>query len=73
MLAAGAAQFLSGGGVALGSFAICCVYGLIATRTFYLQSWFWSGVKFLLVSFIYFVFCVCPAIAAALTLSFFNV
>jgi hypothetical protein len=73
LLAAGAAQFLSGATVGWAIVAIAGVYGLIATRNFYRQSWFWTAVKFASVSFFYFCFCVCPALVAVMVLSFLNV
>jgi predicted RNA-binding Zn-ribbon protein involved in translation (DUF1610 family) len=73
MLAAGAAQLLPGEAVATGTMLIGGVYTLIATRNFYRQSWFWSAVKFVCVSFVYVCFCALPALGAALVLSFLNV
>jgi hypothetical protein len=73
MVAAGAAQVLPGDAVSIGTALIGGVYGLIATRNFYHQSWFWTVVKFASVSFFYACFCVLPALAAVLTLSFLDV
>ncbi len=73
MLAAGAAQFLSGTTVAFGSLLIGAVYTLIATRNFYRQNWFWTVVKFVFVSFFYVFFCVFPALGVVIGLSFLNV
>ncbi|MBV8977055.1 MAG: DUF3667 domain-containing protein [Alphaproteobacteria bacterium] len=73
MLAAGAAQIFSGGNVALGTFVVAGLYTLIATRNFYRQSWFWTVLKFVLVSFFYVVFFVLPALGAVIALSFLNV
>jgi predicted RNA-binding Zn-ribbon protein involved in translation (DUF1610 family) len=73
LAAAGAAQLLPGEAVAWGTLAIAVVYGLIATRNFYRQSWFWTVVKFASVSFFYVCFCVMPAFGAVMALSFLNV
>ena len=73
MLAAGAAQILSGGIVAAGIALVGGVYTLIATRYFYRQNWFWTAVKFALVSFVYVVFFVLPALGTVIALSFLNV
>ena len=73
LAAAGAAQLLSGEAVAWGALAIAAVYGLIATRNFYRQNWFWTVVKFASVSFFYICFCVMPAFGAVMALSFLNV
>ena len=53
--------------------AIAAVYGLIATRNFYRQNWFWTVVKFASISFFYVCFCVMPAFGAVMALSFLNV
>jgi Protein of unknown function (DUF3667) len=73
MLAAGAAQFLSGNVVAWGTLVIGGVYALIATRNFYHQNWFWTVVKFASVSFVYVCFFVFPALGVVIALSFLNV
>jgi hypothetical protein len=73
LAAAGAAQFLPGEAVAWGTLAIAAVYGLIATRNFYRQNWFWTVVKFASISFFYVCFCVMPAFGAVIVLSFLNV
>lgn len=73
LAAAGAAQLLPGETVAWGTLAIAGVYGLIATRNFYRQNWFWTAVKFASVSFFYVCFCVMPAFGAVMALSFLNV
>ncbi len=73
MLAAGAAQFLSGGTVTFGTLIVGAVYTLIATRNFYRQNWFWTVVKFVFVSFFYVFFCVFPALGVVIALSFLNV
>jgi hypothetical protein len=73
MLAAGAAQFLSGNVVAWGALVIGGIYTLIATRNFYRQNWFWTVVKFASVSFFYVCFFVFPALGAVIALSFLNV
>jgi Protein of unknown function (DUF3667) len=73
MAAAGAAQVLSGDAVSMGTALIGGVYGLIATRNFYRQNWFWTVVKFACVSFFYVSFCVLPALGAVIALSFLNI
>jgi len=73
LVAAGAAQFLAGGTVALGMMAVAAVYTLIATRRFYRQNWFWTVVKFGFVTFFYTCFFLFPALVAVLALSFFGV
>jgi predicted RNA-binding Zn-ribbon protein involved in translation (DUF1610 family) len=73
MAAAGAAQILPGDFVSVGTALIGGVYGLIATRNFYRQNWFWTVVKFVCVSFFYVCFCVLPALGVVIALSFLNV
>jgi hypothetical protein len=73
LVAAGAAQLLPGETVAWSTLAIAALYGLIATRNFYRQNWFWTVVKFASVSFFYICFCVMPAFGAVMALSFLNV
>ncbi|HVV65057.1 MAG TPA: DUF3667 domain-containing protein [Rhizomicrobium sp.] len=73
LAAAGAAQIFSGETVAWGTALIAGVYALIATRNFYRQSWLWTTVKVASVSFVYFCFCVAPALGAVIALSFLNV
>jgi hypothetical protein len=73
LAAAGAAQLLPGETVAWGTLAVGGVYGLIATRNFYRQNWFWTVVKFASVSFFYVCFCVMPAFGVVMGLSFLNI
>jgi hypothetical protein len=73
LLAAGAAQIFSGETVAWGTLVVAGLYTLIATRNFYHQSWFWTVVKFSMVSFFYVCFCALPAMGAVMILSFLNV
>jgi hypothetical protein len=73
MAAAGAAQFVPGSTVALGTLVIGGVYTLIATRNFYRQNWFWTVVKFASVSFLYLCLFVLPALGVVIALSFLNV
>jgi hypothetical protein len=73
LLAAGAAQIFSGEMVAWGALIVAGLYTLIATRNFYHQNWFWTVVKFGMVSFFYVCFCALPALGGALILSFLNV
>ena len=54
------------GPVAVGALA---VYGFIAMRRFYKQSYFWTTVKFLITSFIYIVFFLFPALGGVIVAS----
>ncbi|HEY5048760.1 MAG TPA: DUF3667 domain-containing protein [Rhizomicrobium sp.] len=49
------------------------LYLLLAMKRFYHQNWFWTGVKFATVSFIYSVFFLSPAVAAIVVLTLLNV
>lgn len=69
LLAAGTSQFLPGEAVFWGIFLIGTVYGILAVRNFYRQSWFWTLTKFATVSFVYFCFCVLPALGVVVALS----
>lgn len=73
MLAAGAAQLLPGEAVAWLTLLVATVYGVLAFKTFYAQSWVWTGLKFAGVSFFYVLFCVLPAVGLVMVLSFLNV
>ncbi|MBI3676844.1 MAG: DUF3667 domain-containing protein [Proteobacteria bacterium] len=73
LLAAGAAQVLSGDIVAWATFGIGAVYGILAMRNFYGQSWFWTLTKFATVSFFYTFFCVLPALGVVVALSLLQV
>jgi Protein of unknown function (DUF3667) len=48
------------------------IYIFIAMKRFYEQGWFWTAIKFGSVSFIYSIFFLAPALAAAISLSFFG-
>lgn len=70
--AAGLAQILSGGTVALLFLAAMTIYIFIAMKRFYRQGWFWTTMKFGTVSFIYTIFFLIPALATAIAMSFFD-
>src|SRR5262249_8188608 len=72
LLAAAAAQVMTAEVVAWATFLIAGVYLFLAMKRFYAQSWFWTTVKFSLVSFIYVCFFAIPALGAALVLSIFG-
>jgi len=66
IVAIGAAQILAGGFVAELFFAAIGLYLLLAIRRFYAQGWVISVIKFAVVSFIYTVFFLMPALAFVL-------
>jgi hypothetical protein len=66
IVAIGAAQILAGGFVAELFFLAVVIYLLLAIRRFYAQGWVISGVKFTVVSFIYTIFFLMPALALVL-------
>lgn len=66
IVAIGAAQILAGGFVAAVFFLGTAVYLLIAMKRFYNQGWVISVVKFSVVTFIYTVFFLMPALAFVL-------
>jgi Protein of unknown function (DUF3667) len=53
LIAAGLAQFLPGGVVAMFVGLAVAAYLLLAMKRFYRQSWFWTGAKFATVGFLY--------------------
>jgi hypothetical protein len=73
LLAAGAAQILSGTVVFWSTMLIGTVYTILAMRNFYGQTWFWTLIKFGTVSFFYFFFCVLPALGIVIALSLLQV
>jgi Protein of unknown function (DUF3667) len=70
--AAALAQIASGEMVALLLLAVITLYIFLAMKRFYKQGWFITSVKFVLISGIYTLFCLLPAMAGILALSFFG-
>jgi hypothetical protein len=70
--AAALAQFAPGEMVALLLLAVLTLYIFLAMKRFYKQSWFTTSVKFVLISGIYTLFFLLPAMAGILALSFFG-
>jgi len=68
----GLAQLISNDIVAWLSLIALGVYIFIAMKRFYEQGWVWTTIKFAAVSFIYSTFFLAPALAAAISLSFFG-
>ena len=56
LIAVGAARILPGSWVGIGAVAGMGLYLLIAMKRFYGQGWFWTGVKFVSVTLVYFFF-----------------
>lgn len=73
LVAAGLAQIMSGEIVGWIVLAVIGIYQLLAMRKFYAQSWFWTVSKFLAVSFVYTVFFLVPALAAAIVVSMLGI
>jgi hypothetical protein len=73
LAAAGAAQLLPGEAVAWSTLIVATVYTFLAMHRFYEQNWFWTGIKFVTVSFFYMCFCALPALGVVLALSFLNI
>ncbi|HTQ12362.1 MAG TPA: DUF3667 domain-containing protein [Rhizomicrobium sp.] len=71
IVAVGVAQVFDSGLVALAAIAAMGLYLLIAMKRFYMQNWFWTGLKFLSVAFIYTVFFLLPALGGAIVASIF--
>jgi hypothetical protein len=69
IVAAAAAQFLSGGLVALLALLALSAYFLLALKRFYRQKWWLTGLKFAGIAVIYPVFFLGPALAFALIAS----
>jgi Protein of unknown function (DUF3667) len=72
MVAAGLAQVMSGGYVALLFFAVVSLYIFLAMKRFYAQGWIKTTLKFLMVSGIYCCFFLIPALGVVLALSAFG-
>jgi hypothetical protein len=66
------AQFVDDTLVAVALFVALTVYIFLAMRRFYKQSWFWTSMKFVLVSGIYTIFFLIPALAIVMSLGFFG-
>ncbi len=69
LLAAAAAQVVSGTVVLLGLVAAGTVYFALAMKRFYGQNWFWTGIKFAFVNFVYIFFIVLPTLGVVIALS----
>jgi hypothetical protein len=72
MGAAALAQVMRAEYVAWLTMGIAALYSFLAMRRFYEQSWFWTSVKFISVSFLYICFFAAPALAAVIALSIFG-
>ncbi|HEY0105483.1 MAG TPA: DUF3667 domain-containing protein [Rhizomicrobium sp.] len=72
MATAGLAQALPGDMLVMAFFAVIALYIFLAMKRFYRQGWFLTGVKFVIVSGIYFVFFLLPALVGVLALSVFG-
>jgi len=70
--AAALAQVAPGETVALLLLAVIALYIFLAMKRFYKQGWFITTVKFVLISGIYTLFFLLPAMAGILALSFFG-
>jgi len=70
--AAALAQIAPGETVALLLLAVITLYIFLAMKRFYKQGWFITAVKFVLISGIYTLFFLLPAMAGILALSFFG-
>jgi hypothetical protein len=64
------AQILSGSLVVDFTMGALAIYVFVAMKRFYAQSWFWTAVKFVTISFVYSIFFLAPALFAAMVLSF---
>ena len=73
LVAVGLAQILDGETVALVIFAVLSIYIFLAMKRFYAQGWVMTAIKFILVSGIYTVFFLLPALLGILALSMFGV
>jgi hypothetical protein len=72
MAAVGLAQVVPGGTVAWAVFIGMSVYIFLAMKRFYGQGWLTTALKFVLVSGIYFMFFLLPALFGVLALSIFG-
>ena len=69
LVAIGLAQYLDGGRIFAVMLAAIWLYLILAMRRFYRQSWGWTVTKFVLVSMVYGVVFLFPALTAILALS----
>jgi len=60
------AQVFDANIVAWSALGLLAVYGFISLRRFYRQSWFWTTFKFLVISLVYFIFFLAPALGIVL-------
>jgi hypothetical protein len=67
--AAAVAQVASGSWIALVAWGVLSLYFLLSLKRFYAQSWFKTALKFTVVSVVYAVFFLAPALLLALTAS----
>jgi hypothetical protein len=72
MLAVGLAQVMAGSTVAMLFFVTCSLYIFLAMKRFYRQGWFMTSVKFLVISGIYMLFFLLPALGLVMALSAFG-
>ena len=70
--AAGLAQVASGELVALALLGVLSLYIFLAMKRFYRQGWVMTTIKFILISGIYTIFFLLPAMGAILAVSFFG-
>ncbi|MGZ6023085.1 MAG: DUF3667 domain-containing protein [Rhizomicrobium sp.] len=70
--AAGLAQVASGELVALALLGVLSLYIFLAMKRFYRQGWGMTTIKFILISVIYTIFFLLPAMAVILAVSFFG-
>ena len=70
--AAGLAQVASGELVALALLGVLSLYIFLAMKRFYRQGWVMTTIKFILISGIYTIFFLLPAMAVILAVSFFG-
>jgi hypothetical protein len=71
VVAVGVAQVLDSGWVAFGAVVAMGLYFLFAMKRFYGQSWFWTGLKFVSIGFLYCFFFLGPAMLAVIAASIF--
>jgi hypothetical protein len=72
IVAVGMAQIFDPGWVALAALCAVGLYQLIAMKRFYLQNWFWTGFKFVCITFVYTLFFLVPALFGVVALSVFG-
>jgi hypothetical protein len=72
IVAVGVSQILDANWVAWGAISAVGLYLLIAMKRFYMQSWFWTGIKFVSIACVYFLFFLMPALLGVIALSIFG-